>query len=138
MLKWMVLFLSFSLLACTPKQPWEEKSADSALTQFLWSLEVQDHDTVWEFLSDSDRNALDALAKPIKGKEGKDMLQMGHVLSSTREYKKFEILSKKDDWAEVAIVLHDESKIRVVMQKERGRWTVDLGIARATKAKAIQ
>ena len=50
----------------------------------------------------------------------------GHVISSTREYKKLEVSSKTDQEAMVDIVMHDGSKKSVRLHRESGRWAIDL------------
>ena len=91
------------------------------------SVESQNREVVWEFLNHEDQAKLTQLAKDLEGFEGKDMLNFGHVISSTREYKKFELISQDKDNAVVAVVLHDQSQIKFQLAKgNQGRWTVDL------------
>lgn len=124
------VLLSVVLLACAPKEPWEQKDAAKVLENFLISVENQDRDSVWEFLKQQDRDALERLGQKA-GLEGKDMLNFGHVLSSTREYKRFETVQHDDSRALVAIQKHDGSQIELELNKERGHWVVGLDIAQA-------
>ena len=90
---------------------------------------------MWEFLSDKTRKALDERASRLNdipnhgiSRSGFEMLRTGHVLSSTREYKKLVLASQNNDSAEVDIVLHNDKNIRIPLKKENGRWAVDLPI----------
>ena len=57
-----------------------------------------------------------------------DMLRFGHVISSTREYKKIELIQSDESVATVRIVRHDESGLDIEMHHEDGRWTIELPI----------
>lgn len=122
-----------TLLGCGGQPVWLRDDPEDVVAGFLSAVEVQDTDTVWEFLSSSTRNELEKRAEnfnqmPDHGTavQGRDMLRFGHVLSSTREYKKIELKSSDQTHATVQIVLHDESVIPVELHRESNRWTLDL------------
>ena len=91
---------------------------------------------MWEYLSGATREALDSRARAFNAasggaleRKGYDMLRTtGHVISSTREYKKLEISSQTDQEAVVDIVMHDGSKKSIRLHREDGRWAIDLPI----------
>ena len=124
---------------CGAGPVWTRDDPRDVLNGFLQNAEVQNVENMWEFLSASTQEALNARAEafnagshdgiPYKGapRKGCDMLRTtGHVISSTREYKKLEVSSKTDQEAMVDIVMHDGSKKSVRLHRESGRWAIDL------------
>ncbi|MFA5624593.1 MAG: hypothetical protein WC966_06020 [Bradymonadales bacterium] len=106
-----------------------EKDPAKALQNFVIHAERQNNDVVWEFLSQKDREALEALAKEGK-QEAKELLVFGNAFALTREFKRYETIEKESDTATVGIKKQDGTQLDVKMTRERERWTVDLGIAK--------
>ena len=59
------------------------------------------------------------------------MIRTGHVVSSTREYRKFELVSETETESVVEIVLQDETRIPVTLHRESDRWALDLPVGSA-------
>ena len=89
---------------------------------------------MWEYLSTATQKNLDKRADAFNAqsqngipRKGCDMLRTtGHVISSTREYKKIEVSSQTAEEAVVNIVMHDGSVKSLTLHRENGRWTIDL------------
>ena len=103
--------------------------------EYLVAVEMQDNQAVWAFLSGDTRKKLDDKAAQFNdlpehgnNRDGVDMFRTGHVLSSTREYKKLVLASQNNDSADVDIVLHDDKTLRIRLTKESGRWAIHLPI----------
>ena len=126
------LLLSFILIGCRGVPVWQREDPEDVLDGFLQTAESQDIEAMWEFLSEKTRSRLTERAEAFNARSGVtshrgcDMLRPGHVLSSTREYKKLEVASQDDSSAAVDIVLHDGSRITVRLHREAGRWVIDL------------
>lgn len=125
-------FLHFS---CSGEDAWERQDPSDFLRAYLYAVESQDHESVWAFLSvDSQTQlaqraqALAALAK-TDSYTGKDMLRLGHVLSSTREYKKFDVLSNDGQTAQVDIIRHEGTDLRIELKREQGFWKIALPLS---------
>ena len=69
-----------------------------------------------------------AVIEGVMMRHPEDMLRFGHVISSTREYKKLELIQSDASVATVRIVRHDESGLDIEMHNEDGRWTIELPI----------
>ena len=128
-----VCILSCSILGCGAGPVWQREDPDVVLTGFLQAVEAQNTEVIWEFLDQKTRDVLQARAddfnaSPENGHARKawDMIRPGHVLATTREYKKMTPEKVSETTAIVAIILHDDSKITVTMQRESNRWTVAL------------
>ena len=122
-------------VGCGGVPVWMRSAPDTVVYEYLQAVETQDYDTAWEFLSEQTRRDLDAKAAEFNAMPdhgvtvtGREMLRFGHVLSSTREYKKIAVASANDTVAEVEIILHDASKIPVTLHRESNRWAVNLPI----------
>jgi len=131
-----VLVLGGVVYGCSGQPAWEKDAPDDVLKAFLSAAESQDLPLAWAFLGHSTREALDSQAASFNAahpnlppREGVDMLRFGRMLSSTREYKKFEVTSADADRAVVSIVLHDATQIDVELRRESGRWAIDLPVA---------
>ena len=127
-----------SLSGCGGTPVWQRDDPDEVVAGFLSAVEAQDSDVVWEFLSSQTREKLEKRAEdfnnlPEHGNtvRGRDMLRFGHVLSSTREYKKIIVASSDETHAAVQIVLHDGAVIPVDLHRESNRWTVDLPLEKS-------
>lgn len=126
------LMLSFCY-GCGGKPVWLRDDPDEVLAGFLQTTEAQSTETMWEYLSSETRRKLEERAEAFNAdtsngekRRGRDMLRAGHVLSSTREYKKLEVAASDDKEAVVNIVMHDETIIAVKLYREDGRWAVTL------------
>lgn len=131
-----VLVLGGGIWGCSGQPAWKKDAPDDVLKAFLSAAESQDLPLAWEFLGHSTREALASQAASFNAahpnlppREGADMLRFGRMLSSTREYKKFEVTSADADKAMVSIVLHDAAQINVELRRESGRWVIDLPVA---------
>ena len=118
--------------SCGSQPAYRDDPCD-VVREYLVSVEVGDIDSVWTFLSDTTREQLDSRAAaynemPQHGtmRTGREMLRTGHVLASTREYKKLVLASRTAESADVDIVLHDDSALRITLKNENGRWAVML------------
>lgn len=125
--------LSCFLLGCGAKPVWQREDPDVVLTGFLQATEGQSPELMWEFLDLQTRerlqqkaNAFNASAQNGHTRKAWEMLRPGHVMSTTREYKKIKLETVTDTTAVVHIILHDDSEIPVTMQREDNRWTVAL------------
>ena len=132
----LVLSLCIGLMCCGcgSKPAYRDDPCD-VVKAYLTAVEIQDNEAIWEFLSSDTRKKLDDKASQFnatpehgKSRMGADMLRAGHVLSSTREYKKVVLASQNNDSADVDIVLHDDRNLRIQLKKENGRWAVELPI----------
>lgn len=130
-----MLVLSLFLSACGDGPVWTRDNPRTVLTGFLQELEYQDTATIWEYLSTRTRQALDAEAAAFNEnasngapRKGHEMLRPGHVLATTREYKKIETVSSNGETAVMHIILHDETFKTVTLHKEEGRWAIHLPI----------
>lgn len=118
---------------CGAAPVWQRENPEVVLTGFLETAEVQDTETMWEFLDAQTRDALQKKADAFNAsaenghpRKAWEMLRPGHVMATTREYKKIKPQTVTDTTAVVSIVLHDDSEITVTMQRENNRWTVAL------------
>ena len=121
---------------CKKYESWMDDDPAAVLKAFLTTVEYQNSEKVWNYLSEENRkqlqnraDAVNALQNGTKQQIPADMLRFGHVISSTREYEKFEVKSQDEQTAVVAIILHDKSTILVEMKRENQRWTVDLPLS---------
>ena len=141
-----VRFLTFSaflvaalLGGCAAEPVWNRSEPDVVLKGFLQSADAQRTELVWNYLGDKTRAALEQEADAFNCSLPRDdaekrtphqMLRFGHVISSTREYKKLEVLSSDDQKARVRIVRHNDlAPIDVELIRENHRWTVELPIS---------
>lgn len=130
----LAMLIFFVILAgCGAGPIWTREDPEDVLTGFLQATEGQSPETMWEFLSSETRRKLEERASSFNAtstngetRRGYDMLRAGHVLSSTREYKKIELASLDGEKAIVNIVMHDGSNIPVALHREDGRWAIDL------------
>lgn len=105
---------------------------ESVFRNFLLSLDAHDVEGACVFLSNETRAWLDVRAAALSSegvsRTGCALLRPGHVFSSTREYKKFELSSAQthDNEAVIEIVMHDASRIPIVLRRESNRWAIDL------------
>lgn len=123
------------LSACQAPPVWERNDPEVVLKGFLQSAEAQRTDLVWHYLGQNTRthlqqkvDAFNARFKGVMSRQPEDMIRFGHVISSTREYKKLELIQSDETGATVRIIRHDASNLDVEMKKENGRWTIDLPI----------
>ena len=130
-----VLFLCFLALmyGCGGTPVWLRDDPSEVVKGYLQAVEIQDEDTVWEFLSQNTRSQLEHQAELFNQshpsslpRKGADMLRFGHVLSSTREYRKIVVSTEDESHAVVNIVLHDESTLSVDLFRESDRWAIGL------------
>lgn len=129
------LALASVFSACQAPPVWERNDPEVVLRGFLQSAEAQRTDLAWNYLSKNTREKLqqkvDAFNQRFEGvmmRQPEDMLRFGHVISSTREYKKLELIQSDASVATVRIVRHDESGLDIEMHNEDGRWTIELPI----------
>ncbi len=130
----LILCIGLMCCGCGSKPAYRDDPCD-VVKAYLAAVEGQDNEAIWAFLSDETRKKLDDKAaqfnaSPDSGRTrtGADMIRAGHVLSSTREYKKMVLASQNNDSADVDIVLHDDRNLRIQLKKENGRWAVELPI----------
>lgn len=130
-----VLGIFCMLCACGEGPVWTRDDPRTVLSGFLADAEYQDMATVWEYLSGETRQKLDQMATAFNAsaengspRKGYEMLRVGHLLSSTREYRKIELVSSDDTSAVLHIILHDETYKTVTLHREEGRWAIDLPI----------
>ncbi|MBQ9241628.1 MAG: hypothetical protein IJ165_00120 [Proteobacteria bacterium] len=130
-----VLGIFCMLCACGEGPVWTRDDPRTVLSGFLTDAEYQDMANVWEYLSAETRQKLDQMASAFNAsaengspRKGYEMLRTGHLLSSTREYRKIELVSSDDTSAELHIILHDETYKTVTLHREEGRWAIDLPI----------
>ncbi len=127
-----VLGTSLFFSGCSNHEDWMQDDPEKVLSAFLISTESQDIESMWEFLSESSRTKLNQLADDFnripgsKARRGCDMIRPGHVLYSTREYKKIEVVSQDNLSAQVDIVMHDDLRKSIFMRRETKRWAIDL------------
>ncbi len=121
------------ICGCGGTPVWMRDDPKDVLYGFLQTVEAQSTETMWEYLTDETRRKLEARAEAFNAnaengdkRKGYDMLRAGHVLSSTREYKKLEVAASDDKEAVVNIVMHDETKVAIKLYREGGRWAVSL------------
>ena len=133
----LILVFCAILSGCGGTPVWLRDDPADVVKGYLQAVESQDENTVWEFLSEQTRQKLDQSAEkfnqnPASGapRKGKDMLRFGHVISSTREYKKIVLSTKDDNHAVVNIVLHDETTHSVELIRESDRWAIALPLDR--------
>lgn len=131
-----VLFILTCLLsACGEGPVWMRDDPRTVLAGYLQEAEYQDTASMWEYLSADTRGKLDSLAADFnaseangKPRKGHEMLCPGHVLATTREYRKLEIISSNNEIAVLHIILHDDTYKTVTLHKEEGRWAINLPI----------
>ena len=122
-------------LSCGGPAPCESDDPCDVVKFFLTSADAQANEYVWKCLSGKTQAALEARAEAFnkahagQHRRGFDMIRAGHVMSSTREYKKFELASQNDDSASVDIIKHDGSKLTIVLHREDNRWAMDLPLS---------
>ncbi len=121
-------------VGCGSEPAYRDDPCD-VVREYLYAVEMQDNEAVWAFLSGDTRNKLEQKAAQFNdlpehgnSRAGVDMFRTGHVLSSTREYKKLVLASQNNDLADVDIVLHNDKTLRVQLKKESGRWAINLPI----------
>lgn len=132
-LRAVMIILSLMFCACQAPPVWERQDPEIVLKGFLQSADAQRTDLVWNYLGDHTRDILqqkaDALNQRFMGvmsRQPEDMLRFGHVMSSTREYKKIELVRQDESVAIVRIVRHDAPGLDIEMRNENGRWAIDL------------
>lgn len=119
-------------MSCGGPDPCESEDPCDVVRHFLTAADAQANERVWKCLSQETQTALEARADafnqahPGQKRMGYDMLRAGHVMSSTREYKKFELASQDAASASVDIVKQNGSKLTVVLHREDNRWAMDL------------
>ncbi len=126
--------LLFPVVGCGAGPVWTRDDPRDVVNGFLQTAEVQNVEMMWEFLSSASRDNLNARAESFNAqsknstpRKGCDMLRTtGHVISSTREYKKIEVSSQTADEAIVNIVMHNGSVKSLTLHRESGRWAIDL------------
>lgn len=120
--------------ACGSNDPCLSDDPRDVVKQYLSLLDAQNEAGAFECLS---RQAQDALtqradafnaANPGSERKPSEMLRAGHVIASTREYKKFEIQSQDGAQAAVGIIMQDGSQIPVLLRRDGTRWAVDLAV----------
>ncbi len=130
-----LLFILFSVMmyGCRGTPVWLRSDPAEVVRGYLQAVESQDEEAVWEFLSQETRNQLEQKAgeynrkhAAVQSRHGREMLRFGHVMSSTREYKKIVVATKDANHAVVNIVLHDESALSVDLFRESDRWAIGL------------
>lgn len=121
------------LTSCGAGPVWQREDPDVVLSGFLVAVESQNTKEMWEYLDPKTRDALQKKAddfnkNPQNGhkRQAWDMLRPGHVMATTREYKRIKLDKADEHSANVDIVLHDDSKVTVTMQRIDNRWTVAL------------
>ncbi len=123
------------LTGCKAEPLWNRPNPEIVLRGFLQSAEAQRTDLVWNYLGEKTRDALSREAENFNKlidkndhpRKPEEMMRFGHVISSTREYKKLEVISADQSRAVVRIVrLNDMPHIDVVLTRENDRWTVEL------------
>ena len=126
-------FLLTGMSGCGGTPVWMRDDPAEVVSGYLSAVEGQNPEIVWEFLSSPTREKLEKRAEAFNeasdhgvSMRGMDMLRFGHVLSSTREYKKILVSSSDDRHATVHIVRHDESVIPIDLHRESERWVIDL------------
>lgn len=124
------------LVACSAKDPCLSDDPRDVVKQYLQMLDAQNEAKALDCLTDEAQNALAQRAEAFNAvhadgkREPSEMLRAGHVIASTREYKKFEVQSEDESRAIVDIVMQDGSKIPVSLRRESARWAVELDITR--------
>lgn len=120
-------------LACSGTKNCDKTDPEDVLKGFLQDLDAQDYDSVWACLSQTSQNALRSKARafnqnhPENPRLPQDLLRAGHVVSSTREYKKFETLSLNGQCATVAIVMQNNlPTIKTTLCLENDHWKISL------------
>lgn len=129
-----LLVLAFLHFSCSGEDAWERQDPSDFLRGYLYAVESQDHDSVWAFLSVDSQAQLTQRAQAFAvlaktDSSGKDMLRLGHVLSSTREYKKFDVLSNDGQTARVDIIRHEGTDLRIELKREQGFWKIALPLS---------
>ena len=126
-------FLWIWISGCGGTPVWMRDDPAEVVSGYLSAVEGQNPEMVWEFLSTPTREKLEKRAEAFNqtsdhgvSMRGVDMLRFGHVLSSTREYKKIQVSSSDEHHATVHIMLHDESVIPIDLHRESERWVIDL------------
>ena len=138
-MEWKFLYVSVFLLlfminGCGAGPVWTRDDPRDVVNGFLQTAEVQNVGEMWEYLSTATQKSLNERADAFNAqsqngipRKGCDMLRTtGHVISSTREYKKIEVSSQTAEEAVVNIVMHDGSVKSLTLHRENGRWTIDL------------
>ena len=135
---WKALALSALFCAsCGGGDPHEDADPREVVKGFLLDVETQNNASVWKYLGTSTRAELDRLASEYNARHaspprrGEDRIRTGHVVSSTREYRKFELVSETETESVVEIVLQDETRIPVTLHRESDRWALDLPVGSA-------
>ena len=128
----MAFFLAQSLWGCGEGAAWLRDDPQEVVRGYLQALDAQDRESACEFLSSKTRAKLDELARQsmdVTGeaeRTGCRIIRSSHVVSSTREYRKFEVTSSSDTEAVVDIVLQNDSRISIALHREKDRWAIDL------------
>ena len=129
-----VFLLSFMVNGCGAGPVWTRDDPRDVVNGFLQTAEVQNVEVMWEYLSTATQKSLNERADAFNAqsqngssRKGFEMLRTtGHVISSTREYKKLEVSSQTAEEAVVDIVMQDGSVKSLTLHRENGRWTIDL------------
>ena len=90
------------LVACSAKDPCLSDDPRDVVKQYLQMLDAQNEAKALGCLTDEAQNALAQRAEAFNAvhadgkREPSEMLRAGHVIASTREYKKFEVQSEDE------------------------------------------
>lgn len=120
--------------ACSAKKGFELDEPQAFVKAYLQTLDAQDNDNAWAFLSSPTKNSLEKLANDYnQSHDGVNrspalMLRFGHVIASTREYKKINCTGRNDASATVDVVLQNGNTLQIHLVKENSQWAVDLPI----------
>lgn len=120
--------------ACGAKKGFELDEPQAFVKAYLQTLDAQDNDDAWAFLSARSKHSLEKLANDYNqthdgaNRSPAHMLRFGHVIASTREYKKIQCSTQNDAAAIVDVVLQNGNTIQIPLVKENSQWAVDLPI----------
>lgn len=131
-------FFALSMAFCTgcgAPDPCFDEDPKNVVKQYLTMLEAQNEARAFLCLSDETKTWLEKQAadfnddNPNRKRTPAQMIRAGHVISSTREYKKFEVDSETPSNATVSIVMQDGTRIPIelIRQKDK-RWAIQLPV----------
>ena len=121
-------------VACSAKKGFELDEPQAFVKAYLQTLDAQDNDDAWAFLSSRSKNSLEKLALDYNqthdgvNRAPAHMLRFGHVIASTREYKKILCSNQNESSAVVDVVLQNGNTLQIQLVKENSQWAVDLPI----------
>lgn len=122
--------------SCSAKDPCLSDDPRDVVKRYLVMLDAQNEEGAYACLSSEAQKSLADRAEAFNADhpDGKrtpgEMLRAGHVVASTREYKKFEVQTEDRTKAVVDIVMQDGRKIPVALRREAERWSIELDISR--------